>query len=191
MHGSVMLYVEEALELYDLSAKSVLECGSRDINGSVRSLFSGPYIGLDLSDGPGVDVIGNASSLAWSDASFEVVVSCEMLEHDLRPARSVAEMARVLCPGGYLILTCRGFDKRGAFPLHNEPDLFRYSLEAVKVMVEDTGLTILDLVQDPQCPGVFCTAMKPADIRLEVVRKDTSERVGPAIERVDFEVESE
>ena len=37
---------------------SVLECGSYNVNGSVRDLFAvREYIGLDWRPGPGVDVV--------------------------------------------------------------------------------------------------------------------------------------
>ena len=37
---------------------SVLECGSYNVNGSVRGLFAArEYVGLDWRPGPGVDVV--------------------------------------------------------------------------------------------------------------------------------------
>lgn len=37
--------------------------------------------------------------------SFDLVVSCETIEHVPNPRQAVAELARVLRPGGYLVLT--------------------------------------------------------------------------------------
>jgi 2-polyprenyl-3-methyl-5-hydroxy-6-metoxy-1,4-benzoquinol methylase len=51
-------------------------------------------------------VAGNALALPFRDASFDVVVSSEMIEHTTDPAQAVREMARVLKPGGPLALTC-------------------------------------------------------------------------------------
>lgn len=40
MHGSVMQWVGEKAREFDFAGKSVLEVGSRDVNGSVRPLFA-------------------------------------------------------------------------------------------------------------------------------------------------------
>ena len=48
---------------------------------------------------------GDAGSLPWSDDSFDLVVSLEALEFFPRPRRALAEMSRVLKPGGALIIS--------------------------------------------------------------------------------------
>ena len=48
---------------------------------------------------------GNAGNLPWPDASFDLVISLEALEFFPRPRRALAEMARVLTPGGALIVS--------------------------------------------------------------------------------------
>ncbi|MEP7187696.1 MAG: class I SAM-dependent methyltransferase, partial [Roseiflexaceae bacterium] len=48
---------------------------------------------------------GNAGDLPWPDASFDLVTSLEALEFFPRPRRALAEMARVLKPGGVLIVS--------------------------------------------------------------------------------------
>ena len=50
-------------------------------------------------------VVADACALAFGDASFETVISSEMVEHVERPADAVKELARVLEPGGLLVLT--------------------------------------------------------------------------------------
>lgn len=47
---------------------------------------------------------GNATSLPFADASFEVVMAVTVLCLISSPGRAVAEMARVLAPGGRLII---------------------------------------------------------------------------------------
>lgn len=84
------------------------------------------------------------------------------LEHDRRPWRSVLEMARVLRPSGRLLLTCRGYDERGCFPVHDYPDdLWRFTATSVRLLLADAGLTDIDAIPDPQTPGVFAAARKP------------------------------
>lgn len=49
--------------------------------------------------------VGNIEAIDSPDQAFDVVVSCETIEHVPHPARAVAELARVLRPGGVLLLT--------------------------------------------------------------------------------------
>jgi len=48
---------------------------------------------------------GDAGALPWLDASFDLVISLEALEFFPRPRRALAEMSRVLRPGGALIVS--------------------------------------------------------------------------------------
>ena len=52
-----------------------------------------------------IDYISDATSIPVSDKSFDVVLCTEMLEHHPEPIRVVNELARVLKPGGILLLT--------------------------------------------------------------------------------------
>ena len=86
----------------------VIEVASRDINGSIRQLVSADeYIGIDLEDGPGVDVVGDCRD--WSPPWLASAVICaECLEH-APDARGVVDACiRYLKPAGRLILTCAG-----------------------------------------------------------------------------------
>ena len=49
--------------------------------------------------------VGDAQALAYPDAVFDTVVSCETIEHLPQPRKALAEFARVLKPGGQLLLT--------------------------------------------------------------------------------------
>jgi ubiquinone/menaquinone biosynthesis C-methylase UbiE len=60
------------------------------------------------SDGATIPVAlvqGDAQSLPFADNSFDVVVSCETIEHLPRVQAGLAEMFRVTRPGGRLFLT--------------------------------------------------------------------------------------
>jgi SAM-dependent methyltransferase len=59
-------------------------------------------------DAAGLDaelVRGNLESLPLESAEFDLVVSIQVLEHLLEPAAGVRELARVLKPGGTLLLS--------------------------------------------------------------------------------------
>jgi 2-polyprenyl-3-methyl-5-hydroxy-6-metoxy-1,4-benzoquinol methylase len=49
--------------------------------------------------------VNDIQSIAHSDASFDTVISCETIEHVPHPRRALRELARVLKPGGRLLLT--------------------------------------------------------------------------------------
>jgi SAM-dependent methyltransferase len=103
-------------EAYDWVARhatddtvAVLDLGGRDINGSVRDLFPGadPYVSLDIADGPGVDVVADAST--WTpDREYDVLVCCEVFEHTAAWPQICATAYKALRPGGTLILTMAG-----------------------------------------------------------------------------------
>lgn len=163
MHNSVQQWVGLVVGTLGISNQSVLEVGSYDVNGSVRHLFTGDYWGVDPEIGPGVDEVGDGENLRQLDDSYPVVVSTEVLEHVERPWRIVGEMARVCAPGGHVILTARGYDERGCFPVHEYPrDYWRYSVGSFRVLLEDAGLEVLQVTADPEAPGVFGLARKPA-----------------------------
>lgn len=87
--------------------KRVLEVGSRYINGTVRTLFTGcEYLGLDLSPGPLVDRVCHVADLIGGP--FDTIISCEALEHDKRWRESITSIWEMLKPGGILIITAGG-----------------------------------------------------------------------------------
>lgn len=89
--------------------KKVLDMGSFDVNGNNRYLFSGgSYIGVDAGPGKNVDVVSLAHEYNDPDSSFDVVVSTEMLEHDMYWRESLLNMLRLLKSGGMLLITCAG-----------------------------------------------------------------------------------
>lgn len=158
MHQSVMDFVAEQVNEYSLANKRTLEVGSRNVNGSVRSLFSGDYVGVDLVSGPGVDICCPAADLPFEDGEFEVVVSTEMLEHDLTFWLSLGEMVRVLGSGGFFVLTTRG----NGFPKHDWPaDHYRFSTDAISGLFRFFGVVPLVVVEDdPSSPGVLAVGRK-------------------------------
>src|SRR5207247_10649198 len=55
---------------------------------------------------PAVELRGGwAEGIPYGDATFDVVVSCSVFHYLRRPMAALAEMARVLAPGGRLVIT--------------------------------------------------------------------------------------
>lgn len=118
-------------------AGKTLDVGAYDVNGSVRGLFA-DYTGVDMREGPNVDVVANAHALPFDDAAFDNVLGLSLLEHDDEPARSVAEMRRVLRPGGALVLTAPTV----GFPQHEHPsDYWRFLPAGLQVLARDMVVT--------------------------------------------------
>lgn len=87
--------------------KRVLEIGSLDINGSVRQHFEMcDHIGIDVAPGPGVDIVCQGQEFAAPDSSFDVVISCEVMEHNPYWKETFQNMIRLCKPGGLVLMTC-------------------------------------------------------------------------------------
>ncbi len=94
--------------------KDVLDCGSLDINGNNRYLFSNcRYLGIDICVGKNVDVV-TPVHLFKTLERFDVIISTEMLEHDSNWSRSLMNMFRLLNFDGLLIFTAAGTNR----PVH-------------------------------------------------------------------------
>lgn len=147
----------------DVQRAAVVEIGSRDVNGSVRSLVNalGPasYIGIDLQAGTGVDEICDASALVprFGRDAFDLLISTELLEH-VRDWRAViSQFKQVLKPGGRLLVTTRS---RG-FPYHGYPhDFWRFEPADVRAIFSDFQLENVE--SDSASPGVLFKARKPS-----------------------------
>ena len=88
---------------------AVLEVGGRQINGGVRDLYpnANPYVSLDIAEGPGVDIVADATT--WTpDRLYDLIVCTEVFEHTPHWAAILRMMAAACRPGGRLVLTMAG-----------------------------------------------------------------------------------
>jgi hypothetical protein len=85
----------------------VLEIGSYDVNGSVRSTFKDvhEYIGVDLIPGPSVDVVCKGH-LYRSESKFDIVLSVESFEHKSDWIETFNNMVNLTDEDGMVIFTC-------------------------------------------------------------------------------------
>jgi SAM-dependent methyltransferase len=105
----------------------ILEIGSRARSGVIRrDQFPGKqYTGLDILDGPNVDIVGDAHTLSTHFAadSFDAVYSVSTFEHLAMPWKVALELNHVLRPGGIAY-----FVTHQALGMHDLPwDFWRFS----------------------------------------------------------------
>jgi len=117
-------FVEEFLKTKGMP-KKLLEVGSLDVNGSVREMFKCDYTGIDLKDGPSVDIKMDAMDIKkrFREGEFDMVICLETLEHVKDPITIVNNMKWVLRKNGWMLITTPGI----GHPEHNWPsDYYRF-----------------------------------------------------------------
>lgn len=67
--------------------------------------FSCQYIGLDSSPKVGAEIVANASEIPCQNNEFDGVIFNQALEHIIETEKTIAEIKRVLKPGGLCIVT--------------------------------------------------------------------------------------
>ena len=122
----IQLYYHTASRT-DLGGKQVLEVSCGHGGGAsylARTLHPASYTGLDLNESgiafcrkrhhvPGLDFVqGDATDLPFAAESFDAVINIEAAHHYPQFRRFLAEVTRVLRPGGHFLYTdlCRRED---------------------------------------------------------------------------------
>ena len=108
-HPAQLSFINAVKGMYGeyFTNSKVLEVGSLNINGTVRQFFTSPslYVGIDVGEGPGVDVVCEGQNYDTSER-FDCVISCECMEHNPEWKDTFANMIRLCRPGGIVIMTC-------------------------------------------------------------------------------------
>jgi SAM-dependent methyltransferase len=117
----------------------VLDVGAGD--APYRELFEHvEYVTTDWEQSPhedaqAADVIAPGDDLPLDDESFDAVLCTQVLEHVPRPAAMLAELHRVLRPGGRLFLSAPL-----VWELHELPhDYFRYTAPGLESLASGAG----------------------------------------------------
>jgi SAM-dependent methyltransferase len=133
-------------------------CGSRPFAPLFQG-FAERYLGLDLPGSPELDrgrpdVFGDAGRLPISSGSVDTVLSLSVFDLVHEPARALAEMRRVLAPGGVLIL-----EFVQTVPVYrSSPDLWRFTRLGVERLLSDAGLEPVEIIAIGGLPGYVGTA---------------------------------
>ena len=126
-----------------------LGCGAGESVDLFRSLNPGVHwVGVDVEDSPEVSgrtradaefVTFDGHQLPFEDASFDLVYCKQVLEHVERPRELLAEVARVLRPGGSFAGSTSQLE---AF---HSRSIFNWTPYGFTVTAEDAGLEVVEL----------------------------------------------
>jgi SAM-dependent methyltransferase len=148
-YEKMQAFRDEYLSDFHSKRLSILEIGSKDVNGTYRPIFAQPnweYTGADIESGNNVNLILKNPYL-WGEIPtncYDVVVSGSLLEHVEYPWVTMIEVNRVLKEGG---LTCHiapaaGFEHR--FPV----DCYRYYPDGLNALCKWADLQPLKIYTD-------------------------------------------
>ncbi len=135
---------------YTLENKlKVAEFGSRQVDTTVDTdirplVYAGAcplgqdyiaYTGFDYEAGPGVDKTWDLHQPPTADMKYDLVFCLETLEHVRRPYVAVDNLAKMLAPGGLLVLSVPYF-----FQWHARPHYWGITPDGLSALLEDAGL---------------------------------------------------
>lgn len=144
--------LEKFLARHSSDEKLVLDIGCAD--GKYRKYFPN-RVGLDIEEGKGVDIIGDAHDLPFENDKFDMVLCTEVLEHLHSPHVAIAEMYRVLKKGGTLILTTRFI-----FSIHDAPhDYYRFTKYGLQYLLKDK-FGIIEMEEETSTKDTFAVLLQ-------------------------------
>lgn len=87
------------------------------------------------------EILADAKKLPFGNNSFDIALLIQVLEHVNDPDKVIKEAARVLKPGGVLIISIPFF-----YPLHDMPyDWGRYTSSALKTFIDGASLHLVKI----------------------------------------------
>lgn len=159
-----LLFVSDPVFLTSLRLNNALECAIKphvhqvnkclDVgcgNRPYEYMFkAGSYIGVDVesSGRPAemkqADHYYDGKTLPFSDDTFDMVISTQVLEHVPNPTNVLMEMARVCKPNGSLIVSLPF-----VYQEHEEPyDFFRFTSFGFEELAQRAGLEVEVMKKD-------------------------------------------
>jgi SAM-dependent methyltransferase len=111
-----------------------------DVGSGAKPYFQlfGPhareYVSVDAAN-PAADLRGRVEDLPVGNASFDVVLCTQVLEHCADPARAVRELRRVTAPGGRVLASTHGVQVYHPAP----DDLWRWTHAGLERLFHENG----------------------------------------------------
>lgn len=133
-------------------------CGSKPYRQFFSSVDN--YTGFDMANEghshatEDIDIFFDGKTIPAADSSYDSAISSEVLEHVFWPDAWLAEINRILKPGGIFLLTCPFM-----FHEHEVPnDYGRYSSYGLKYSLRQHGFKILQ--EQKAAPGLQCVLLQ-------------------------------
>jgi SAM-dependent methyltransferase len=109
-----------------------------DVGGRIqtyRALFQDrlrSYVAMDLRSAPLVNAVARAEQIPFASNQFDLVICTQVLEYIPDPRIVMAEIRRVLKPGGRLLLSIPA-----VFPRDADQDTWRFLPQSIKILLAD------------------------------------------------------
>ena len=129
-----------------------------DKDGLCLAIGGGPSrshpraVNVNISNFVNVDVVADAHHLPYVDNSVDSIICEDVLEHIQDPSRAVAEMFRVLKPGGMLYSSTPFLIPYHGYPCHFQ----NFTMQGHATIYETSGFKVVD--KGP-CLGPFTTIL--------------------------------
>jgi SAM-dependent methyltransferase len=135
-------------------------CGTRPYE-DLLSQFSEQYLGADLPDNRDADLhISPTGTVPFDTAKCDLVLSSQVLEHIIDVDSYLKECARLLRPGGYLLLSTHGMWTYHPYPV----DVRRWTRWGLEHDVKARGFELIETIA---CVGPLAYTTQ---LRLQLVR---------------------
>lgn len=123
-----------------------LDVGSADAPSVGWMRGAQQHVALDLFPAglrAGEGVVGSATELPFGDATFDVVSAFDVVEHCADDDRAVAELRRVLVPGGRMLLSVPAYQWAWSDHDVQAGHHRRYTRAGIVALVEQAGMQVL------------------------------------------------
>jgi 2-polyprenyl-3-methyl-5-hydroxy-6-metoxy-1,4-benzoquinol methylase len=165
--GSIVKFLRPALARLN---GSVLDVGAGQSPWRAWLPSSTRYQGIDVAyaeefgmESQRADIVYyNGIVMPFDDASFDNVLCIEVLEHSADPQLLIAEIARVICPQGTLLLTVPWSARQHHLP----HDYHRFTRARLLALLTQQGFGIIDIKERGNDIGAIANKLTVLTIRL-------------------------
>ncbi|GEM_PF-459356 len=147
-------FVAQYLEKRRDDQLTIVDLGSQNIGGSYRQFFDCPgwsYIGVDVAAGPNVDLVLD-DPYNWGELksdSVDVLVSGQVFEHIEYFWLTMAEIRRVLKPGGLCCIIAPSGGREHRYPV----DCWRFYPDGLRAMARYVDMEVISAVTNWNAEG--------------------------------------